>query len=648
MLDQQVRLTLQKRIKMNKLKNLQDIVSYEYDGCYEVMQEVIKAYSKAENSRLDFNDLDLVLMIPIGTWSISTDKKKELLQASHLDEEAKTRLTQLIDNVQQKAENKEYIHNGEGKYSGCWGMFGTGFRSVSAVCDDINTARDFISLLVSTLTTNEDKLFGIVDATIKSKKLSGLQTGVISQVLHCLYPTTFPILNSWGREIFNALRLRLIKADKKDTYISNCKTIKKYRDTFADFKNYRTLDCLKIEDAREIGFGFFVEKYSAPNAILNDIDTILPKYISKMTDNYHTLYQIPDADETKEVQRILRANSEFMKKSEATAHHRPSSCFKKYADFFSWWINPADPFAQSEVAYDEDDESDEVRVYDFTSDIDRPFISEEKFNEIVALLRRKKNVILEGAPGVGKTFLARKVAYQLMGEAKDENIEMVQFHQSYSYEDFVQGIRPMANGEFKTRDGVFYEFCAKALTNPKEKYVFIIDEINRGNLSKILGELMMLIEANKRSPRYAIKLTYSDPDDEKFYVPDNVYILGCMNTADRSLSIVDYALRRRFAFFTIEPEFGKAFCDFLTQKFDDDFVTDICKRLIDINELIKQHPSLGKGMEIGHSYFCEFKEASDAEIWWQNICKYELVPYLREICFDDDDLLKELCKRLTI
>ena len=150
-------------------------------------------------------------------------------------------------------------------------------------------------------------------------------------------------------------------------------------------------------------------------------------------------------------------------------------------------------------------------VYEFDKDPDKPFIGASQFKKIVSLLKAKKNIILEGAPGVGKTFLARKIAYQLIGFVKDENIEMVQFHQSYSYEDFVQGIRPSEEG----------------------------DEINRGNISKILGELMMLIEADKRKKQYAIKLTYSNEDDERFFVPENVYLIGCMNTADRSLAIVD-------------------------------------------------------------------------------------------------------------
>lgn len=285
------------------------------------------------------------------------------------------------------------------------------------------------------------------------------------------------------------------------------------------------------------------------------------------------------------------------------------------------------------------------QTYDFTKDADRPFIDEEKFLKIVSLLGRKKNIILEGAPGVGKTFLARKIAYQLIGEVKDENIEMVQFHQSYSYEDFVQGIRPCDNGGFEVRNGVFYDFCQKARRSA-EPFVFIIDEINRGNLGKILGEMMMLIEADKRSEKYAIKLTYSEEDDARFYVPRNVHIIGCMNTADRSLAIVDYALRRRFAFCKIRPEFNEAFQEFLSAKVGRQNVEKIVKRIKRVNDMIQATPSLGKGLEIGHSYFCHAEEITDFEDWWAELCEYELFPYIQEICFDNEDLCLQLCNIL--
>ncbi len=288
-------------------------------------------------------------------------------------------------------------------------------------------------------------------------------------------------------------------------------------------------------------------------------------------------------------------------------------------------------------------------TYEFSKDPDRPFISEDEFNEIVELLYRKKNIILQGAPGVGKTFLAKKIAYELIRAKKDENIEIIQFHQSYSYEDFIQGIRPTTSGEFKVCNGIFYNFCVKAKNNPNEAFVFVIDEINRGNLSKIFGELLMLIEYDKRAPRYALKLTYSEDDSPKFYVPENVYIIGTMNTADRSIAIVDYALRRRFAFCDVEPEFGDEFRKYLRTSLSKEFVKELCSKVTRVNEIIRNENTLGKGFEIGHSYFCQLNSIdndNEAE-WWLSICKYELFPYLREICFDNESLCKELCSILS-
>jgi hypothetical protein len=186
------------------------------------------------------------------------------------------------------------------------------------------------------------------------------------------------------------------------------------------------------------------------------------------------------------------------------------------------------------------------------------FLEQTTIERLLSIWAGKKNLILQGAPGVGKTYVAKHLTYLLL-EAKDSaRIEAVQFHQSYSYEDFVQGYRPDGNGGFALRDGIFYRFCEKAKLSPSRPHVFIIDEINRGNLSKILGELMLLIEYDKRGPSWAASLTYTRPDEPRFFVPKNVYLLGMMNTADRSLSIVDYALRRRFSFFSLEPMFGSA------------------------------------------------------------------------------------------
>ena len=289
-----------------------------------------------------------------------------------------------------------------------------------------------------------------------------------------------------------------------------------------------------------------------------------------------------------------------------------------------------------------------IKKYKFAEDSDKPFISEHDFLQTVTLLKRKKNIILQGPPGVGKTFIARKLAYEIMQEVKDANIEMVQFHQSYSYEDFIQGLRPTQKGGFDLRDGIFYSFCQRALAHPDRPFFFIIDEINRGNLSKIFGELMMLIEADKREEKFALKLTYAEDEEDRFYVPENLFIIGTMNTADRSLAIVDYALRRRFAFVTLQPDYGDNFRSFLSAKgLSAPLVEHICSAVTKVNGKIKEDINLGEGFQIGHSYFCTYPANEDENKWWSEILSFELKPLLEEIWFDDSTKVTEILKQLS-
>ncbi len=281
--------------------------------------------------------------------------------------------------------------------------------------------------------------------------------------------------------------------------------------------------------------------------------------------------------------------------------------------------------------------------YDYENDPDKPFLSETAFAHLVKQLRRKKNLVLQGPPGVGKTFIARKLAYALMQEVDDSRIDMVQFHQSTSYEDFIQGLRPAKNGGFELRNGVFYTFCQRAHANPDKDFFFIIDEINRGNLSKIFGELMLLIEHDKRHRKYALKLTYAEDEADTFWVPPNVHLIGTMNTADRSLAIVDYALRRRFAFVELEPDLGERFRSFLTGKgLAEELVDHLIKRLAEVNKHIRDDRDLGPGFQIGHSYFCGERNGQDAEGWYSDVLTYEIRPLLQEIWFDDLDKAKKM------
>ncbi len=269
------------------------------------------------------------------------------------------------------------------------------------------------------------------------------------------------------------------------------------------------------------------------------------------------------------------------------------------------------------------------------------FLDQKELEQILSILKYKKNLILKGPPGVGKTYIAKKIAYLMMGQKDEEKIKMIQFHQSYSYEDFIQGYRPNKNGTFDIVNGVFYDFC-KGHESGNVPCFFIIDELNRGNLSKIFGELMMLIENDKRGKDYEIPLTYSK---EKFSVPENLYIVGTMNTADRSLAMVDYALRRRFGFYTLKPAFGKKqFNDLLIKfKVEKNLIDKINKKLIDLNNKIKEDSrDLGEGYQIGHSYFCPNNNNQNYdEAWYRNVITTEIEPLLLEYWFDNPDKVKE-------
>jgi 5-methylcytosine-specific restriction enzyme B len=280
------------------------------------------------------------------------------------------------------------------------------------------------------------------------------------------------------------------------------------------------------------------------------------------------------------------------------------------------------------------------------------FLTEEELKHILERLQSKKAMILQGPPGVGKTFIAPKLAFALMKEIDNERLEAVQFHQSYSYDDFVRGYRPVAGkaGSFTLQNGVFYDFCQKAIKDPDREYVFIIDEINRGNLSQIFGELLMLIEADKRGPEFAIPLTYRNEDEPHFFVPPNLYLIGLMNLADRSLAMVDYALRRRFVFVTLKPQFeSELFRQWLSARsMNPDLIQLIMERLTELNAEISADPFLGENYQIGHSFFLPRGDnfAGLNKEWYQGIVRTEIIPLLKEYWFDNPRKAEEAEKKL--
>lgn len=291
----------------------------------------------------------------------------------------------------------------------------------------------------------------------------------------------------------------------------------------------------------------------------------------------------------------------------------------------------------SDVVQDETSNFTPYTEQDFLNEV---FMSKEDYTNLRNQLLFKKNIILQGAPGVGKTFSAKRLAYSIMGKKDDTRICMVQFHQNYSYEDFVEGYKPEDSG-FKLRKGIFYDCCTKAKNNSNEEYFLIIDEINRGNLSKIFGELLMLIEKDYREEK--MTLAYSA---QEFYVPKNLHIIGMMNTADRSLAMIDYALRRRFSFFELKPGFESDGFKKQKQLFDNEKYNKLVSTIIELNKAIVKDDSLGAGFEIGHSYLCLSDKEKLTNEWLNSVVLYDILPTLQEYWFDNKEAVKRWTEEL--
>ena len=313
------------------------------------------------------------------------------------------------------------------------------------------------------------------------------------------------------------------------------------------------------------------------------------------------------------------SDMEFMKNPNGSFFALTEAEYARIMDYFE---DEASPVASMPDKYADED---------FLSDV---FMEPAEFEELKSLLQRKQNVILQGAPGTGKTYAAKRLAWAMMGCKDASRVQQVQFHQSTSYDDFVYGYRPNEAGGFETVPGVFTEICRRAASRPNEDFFFIIDEVNRANISKVFGELLMLIESDHRGESVVLPVS-----GERFRVPENVDIIGMMNTADRGLALIDYALRRRFAFFEMEPALGNE--RFLEAA--GEAMAPLVSAVRKLNEAIAADPALGRGFRIGHSYFCPGKGGPADPA---SVVKYELAPLVEEYWFDDEKRARDEVAKL--
>ncbi len=280
------------------------------------------------------------------------------------------------------------------------------------------------------------------------------------------------------------------------------------------------------------------------------------------------------------------------------------------------------------------------------------FMSEPELEQMLDRLRTKKNLILQGPPGTGKTWLAKRLAFALMGQKDESKVRAVQFHPNLSYEDFVRGWRPTGEGKLTLADGVFMEAIKAAKNEPAAKFVVVIEEINRGNPAQVFGELLTLLEAGKRTPSEALELCYPDADGIRrpVHIPENLHVIGTMNIADRSLALVDLALRRRFAFVGLEPRLGPAWRNWVVSAcgVDEALASDIEQRMAELNDQIAADARLGKQFRIGHSYVTPVHrlDGGGTRRWFQQVVETEIGPLLEEYWFDSPEEARQATSRL--
>lgn len=652
-----------------------------HDATYELIREVINSYEiMGDLSVCDYRDLDLVYLMSVGTWRHGFDSKKKTIDASHLPDSEKSRLKNLLDELGERAKRGEYANNKE--INANFGMFGTGLYTFGQKTDE-HSPKDFIQMCIDIKNlSNDEEIFNRCERTL-NEDFHGMRAASASMVLHCLKPMTFPIFNSnMGFDnIYVYFNIDIKRKTELCTYIKNVRIVKAFRDKYFTVKNYRIFDIAawEIGKARQhtnIDYLGATDYYPSlneynPGITAEEYERILDnENIVKRVwlDTLYYLYIMGGTGSCKQITNkygnsAAHYNMNTIKVAKAV--HKETQCplCVRESGENEYW-----PVLFYGRALEDSDEG--VFSYKMREPLMEAIKSLEErgvFQEMKELDKEfDKNLILYGPPGTGKTYNSVIYAVAICdGKPVDEltdyaavmsrynelkkagRISFTTFHQSYGYEEFIEGIKPIIDENkqdigYTIEPGVFKKFCdnAKSITRTStgiestvieentEPYVFIIDEINRGNISKIFGELITLIESTKRAGMPEAASAILPYSGDEFSVPSNVYILGTMNTADRSIALMDTALRRRFQFVEMMPD-SDVLRKIHADKVED---LDVAAMLDKINERIEY--LYDREHTIGHAFFTDLKDDATL-VKLQSIFEKSVIPLLQEYFYED-------------
>lgn len=652
-----------------------------HDATYELIRGVINSYEiMGDLSVCDYKDLNLVYLMCVGTWKHGFDAKKKTIDASHLPDSEKNRLKNLLDELGERAKRGEYANNKENDAN--FGMFGTGFYTFENKTDE-HSPKDFIQMCIDIKNLSNDKeIFNRCERTL-NEGFHGMRAASASMVLHCLKPMTFPIFNSnMGFDnIYVYFNIDIKRKTELCTYIKNVRIVKAFRDKYFTVKNYRIFDITAWEIGKagqhtNIDYLGATDYYPSlneynPGITAEEYERILDnENIVKRVwlDTLYYLYIMGGAGSCKQIANkygnsVAHYNTNAINVARAVYKETQCPLYIRESGKNQYW---------SVLFYGRAMEDSDEGVFSYK--IREPLMEAIKMLEERGVFQEMKevdkqfdkNLILYGPPGTGKTYNSVIYAVAICdGKSVDEltdydavmtrynelkkagRISFTTFHQSYGYEEFIEGIKPIIDENkqdigYTIEPGVFKKFCdnAKSITRTStgiestvieentEPYVFIIDEINRGNISKIFGELITLIESTKRAGMYEAASAILPYSGDEFSVPSNVYILGTMNTADRSIALMDTALRRRFQFVEMMPD-SDVLRKIHADKVED---LDVAAMLDKINERIEY--LYDREHTIGHAFFTDLKDDATLEKL-QSIFEKSVIPLLQEYFYED-------------